>query len=223
LSSTNAISGTPTITSGLAFSIGAWNSLASPSFYLSSARLCFTNVYTQGSFTAPTTPLGPAPTGQTVMLLRNPLYSSMTLTNPLNALSSVRVRSLPSDALLYLDAFGSNVPNKAPLGNAPTFDPYGTGAVLFRSAQSQYLDFGPQTWNIGSKGFTAVVKFQFVGTPSAFERIFEFGSSSGGGWTLGSGRTDHSTCERKRNDRTHVRCSVLGFHRYYANVLRQQV
>lgn len=174
LSNTAAFSGTPAITSGVPLTFGVANGYNGPQFYVSSPRLTFSaNLYSQGSFTAPTGPLGPAPTGQTVMLLRNPLYSSMTLRNPLNAQSSVRVRCLPADALIYLDAFGSNVPNKAPLSNAPTFDPYGTGAVNFRTAQSQYLDFGPQTWNIGTKGFTAVVKFQWAGsTVTGYEAIW---------------------------------------------------
>ena len=177
LSQTAAVSGTPAITAGLPLNIGINNGGAFPAFYISSPRLAFAaNLYSQGSFTAPTGPLGPAPTGQTVMLLRNPLYSSMTLKNPLNAQSSVRVRCLPSDALIYLDAFGSNVPNKGPMSNSPTFDPYGTGGVNFVAASSQYLEFGPQTFTLGSKGFTAVVKFQNSGAPNNYERIFEFGN-----------------------------------------------
>ena len=175
LSSTTAISGTPVITSTYPLVFGAYNSLAPPAFYVSSTRLTFSaNLYSQGSFTTPTGPLGIAPTGQTVMLLRNPLYSAMTLKNPLNAQSSVRVRCLPSDALIYVDAFGSNLPNKAPTNYTPTFDPYGTGAVLFRSAQSQYLDFGSQIINVKTKGFTAIMKVQMVLSPSNYERIFQF-------------------------------------------------
>jgi hypothetical protein len=179
LSSTTGISGTPVITSTYPLVFGAFNSLAPPAFYVSSPRLTFAaNLYSQGSFTAPTTPLGIAPTGQTVMLLRNPLYSAMTLKNPLNVQSSVRVRCLPSDALIYVDAFGSNMPNKAPVSNAPTFDPYGTGAVLFRSAQSQYLDFAPQFINF-NKGFTVVAKVQMVLSPTNLEYIFQIYASSG--------------------------------------------
>ena len=175
LSSTTAISGTPVITSTYPLVFGAYNSLAPPAFYVSSTRLTFSaNLYSQGSFTTPTGPLGIAPTGQTVMLLRNPLYSAMTLKNPLNAQSSVRVRCLPSDALIYVDAFGSNLPNKAPTNYTPTFDPYGTGAVLFRSAQSQYLDFGSQIINVKTKGITAIMKVQMVLSPSNYERIFQF-------------------------------------------------
>ena len=175
LSSTTAISGTPVITSTYPLVFGAYNSLAPPAFYVSSTRLTFSaNLYSQGSFTTPTGPLGIAPTGQTVMLLRNPLYAAMTLKNPLNAQSSVRVRCLPSDALIYVDAFGSNLPNKAPTNYTPTFDPYGTGAVLFRTAIYQYLDFGSQIINVKTKGFTAIMKVQMVLSPSNYERIFQF-------------------------------------------------
>ena len=176
LASTTAISGGVTVGTGNPFTLGAsYTRNPGPNMYIASARLTYgANLYSQGSFTTPTGPLGIAPTGQTVMLLRNPLYSAMTLKNPLNAQSSVRVRCLPSDALIYVDAFGSNLPNKAPTNYTPTFDPYGTGAVLFRTAIYQYLDFGSQIINVKTKGFTAIMKVQMVLSPSSYERIFQF-------------------------------------------------
>jgi hypothetical protein len=60
-------------------------------------------------------------------------------------------------------------------GTPPTND--GT-KLSFARASSQYLNFGPQTFDM-SKGFSATCRFAFIGTAVSYERIFDFGKGQG--------------------------------------------
>jgi hypothetical protein len=60
-------------------------------------------------------------------------------------------------------------------GTLPTSD--GT-KVSFARASSQYLDFGPQTFDM-SRGFSVTCRFAFIGSVGNWERIFDFGSGVG--------------------------------------------
>ena len=57
--------------------------------------------------------------------------------------------------------------------NSPTVQ---NGALTFDRGLKQYMNFGPQTFNIVTQGFTAIVRFQFTGTVAAYERIIELGN-----------------------------------------------
>ena len=64
--------------------------------------------------------------------------------------------------------------------NAPTIQ---NGALTFDRGLKQYMNFGPQTFNIVTQGFTAVWRGAFTGTPGNYETIFEgglYGTSNGG-------------------------------------------
>jgi hypothetical protein len=54
--------------------------------------------------------------------------------------------------------------------NSPTIQ---SGALTFDRGLKQYMNFGPQTFNIATRGFTAVFKYTWNGTVSNFERIFQ--------------------------------------------------
>ena len=56
-------------------------------------------------------------------------------------------------------------------GTPPTND--GT-KLSFTRTSFQYLNFGPQTFDM-TQGFSATCRFAFIGTPVAYERIFDFG------------------------------------------------
>ena len=57
--------------------------------------------------------------------------------------------------------------------NYPTIQ---SGAYTFDRALKQYFDFGPQTFNIVTQGFTAIWRGQFTSIAGSYERIFEFGT-----------------------------------------------
>lgn len=59
----------------------------------------------------------------------------------------------------------------AATGTPPSND--GT-KLAFAGASSQYLNFGPQTFDM-SKGFAVTCRFAFIGTLVNYERIFDFG------------------------------------------------
>ena len=114
----------------------------------------------------------------TVLLLKAPLQSSLVLTNPIKTLAGVNIKSVPSDAIIYADCYGTNLPNLSG-ASAPTFDTTQAKAIRFNSASSQYINFGPQTFNFATQGFTAICKFAYTGAVSSYERIFEFGNGVG--------------------------------------------
>jgi len=59
--------------------------------------------------------------------------------------------------------------------NSPTIQ---NGALTFDRGLKQYLNFGPQTFNIVTQGFTAVWRGAFTGTVGNFDNIFQFTSNS---------------------------------------------
>ena len=64
--------------------------------------------------------------------------------------------------------------------NSPTVQ---NGALTFDRGLKQYMNFGPQTFNIVTQGFTAVWRGQFTGTAGNYETIFEgglYGTNNGG-------------------------------------------
>ena len=54
--------------------------------------------------------------------------------------------------------------------NSPTIQ---NGALTFDRGLKQFMNFGPQTFNIATRGFTAVFRYQFNGTATNYERIFQ--------------------------------------------------
>jgi hypothetical protein len=67
--------------------------------------------------------------------------------------------------------------------NVPTVQ---SGALVFDRGLKQYLNLGPQTFNIVTQGFTTIWRGAFTGTAGNYERIFEFGpvSTTSGGSIL---------------------------------------
>lgn len=64
--------------------------------------------------------------------------------------------------------------------NSPTVQ---NGALTFDRGLKQYMNFGPQTFNIVTQGFTAIWRGQFTGTAGNYETIFEgglYGTNNGG-------------------------------------------
>jgi streptogramin lyase len=86
---------------------------------------------------------------------------------------------------IYLAASGSYPAYNSTGGVSPTFDTvnnrvYFTDATTSGSGTCPFVNFGSQTFNLGTRGFTVVVDFQFVGTAQAWERIIDFNSGTGG-------------------------------------------
>jgi hypothetical protein len=65
--------------------------------------------------------------------------------------------------------------------NSPTVQ---NGALTFDRGLKQFLNFGPQTFNIATQGFTAIVRFQFTGTVANYERIIELGNYLTNGYII---------------------------------------
>jgi hypothetical protein len=86
---------------------------------------------------------------------------------------------------IYLAATDSYPAYNSTGGVSPTFDTvnnrvYFTDATTSGSGTCPFVNFGSQTFNLGTRGFTVVVDFQFVGTAQAWERIIDFNSGTGG-------------------------------------------
>jgi hypothetical protein len=67
--------------------------------------------------------------------------------------------------------------------NSPTIQ---NGALTFDRGLKQFQNYGPQTFNIVTQGFTAIWRGQFTGSVGSFDRIFEFGSGAINGSTSGT-------------------------------------
>ena len=151
--------------------VGQYNSVAM-NCYISNLRYTQQVLYT-GSFTPSTTPLQVIDT-TTKLLLRAPLQNGIISTNPIKCISGIRAHSLPSDALIYADCYGTNLPNLSG-ANAPTFDTTQAMCIRFDRSKSQYLSFPAQTFNMATQGFTAICKFAFTGTTVInYENLFNF-------------------------------------------------
>ena len=55
------------------------------------------------------------------------------------------------------------------------------GALTFDRGVKSYMDFGPQTFNVVTRGFTAIWRGALTGTPGNYERLFQLGLSTTGG------------------------------------------
>jgi hypothetical protein len=62
--------------------------------------------------------------------------------------------------------------------NSPTIQ---SGALTFDRGLKQFMNFGPQTFNIVTQGFTAVWRGAFTGTPGGYETIFQAGQANTNG------------------------------------------
>ena len=65
--------------------------------------------------------------------------------------------------------------------NAPTIQ---SGVLTFDRGLKQFMNFGPQTFNIVTQGFTAVWRGQFTGTANVSDRLFEFGTDFTNGYMI---------------------------------------
>ena len=161
-------------TGGLPLVVGQVNNIAFKG-YVSNLRYTQQVLYT-AAFTPSTVPLQVIDT-TTKLLLRAPMETALTVTNPVKCVAGLRGHSLPSDALIYADCYGTNLPNLSG-ASAPTFDTTQAMCIRFDRTKSQYLQFPPQTFNIGTQGFTSVCKFAWTGAISVSERLFDFGNGA---------------------------------------------
>ena len=77
--------------------------------------------------------------------------------------------------------------------NSPTIQ---NGALTFDRGLKQYMNFGPQTFNLATQGITIVWKGQFTGTAGNWERIFESSptaTNSGANYNFFLGRNSSSS------------------------------
>jgi hypothetical protein len=100
---------------------------------------------------------------------------------------------------IYLAASGSFPAYNSTGGVSPTFDVannrvYFTDATTSGSGVCPFVNFGSQTFNLRTRGFTIIVDFEFVGTAQNYERIMDFNSGANGNndmflTRIGSGST----------------------------------
>lgn len=98
---------------------------------------------------------------------------------------------VPDPDLKIQLSFNSTFPSYNSVGgSAPTFDftsqsdnwvKFNPGAVTSSSATCQYFNFGPQTFNLGTVGFSFTCQFQFIGSPNSYERLLHLGNSANAG------------------------------------------
>jgi hypothetical protein len=91
--------------------------------------------------------------------------------NTLDAAPNVQ-DMLPKTYSVYVDVFTSQAAYVNQVSMWPTFDT-ANRALVFNASRRQFLDLGPRRVNLASQGFTALVKFQFTGTPAFYERVWE--------------------------------------------------
>ena len=66
--------------------------------------------------------------------------------------------------------------------NSPTIQ---NGALTFDRGLKQFMNFGPQTFNIATRGFTALFRYTWNGTAASYERILSFTTTNNSGTLLG--------------------------------------
>jgi hypothetical protein len=59
--------------------------------------------------------------------------------------------------------------------NSPTIQ---NGALTFDRGLKQFMNFGPQTFNVATKGFGAIFKFTLTGGAANYERLWQFGDAT---------------------------------------------
>ena len=170
--STLAFSSQLSVVGACPFTIGQANSVAM-NCYISNLRYTQQVLYT-AAFTPSTVPLQIIDT-TTKLLLRAPLQNRLALNNISKSIAGLNIRSVPSDAIIYADCYGTNIPNLSG-SYAPIFDTTQSKSIIFNSSLSQYLQFAPQTFNIATQGFTAICKCSFTGAISAYNTLMFFNS-----------------------------------------------
>jgi hypothetical protein len=144
--------------------------------YVANLRVVNNVLYTS-SFTPSTYPLQVWNSNNTQLLLRAPLYNPIEHINSIHTHDSLRAHCLPSDAIIYADCYGTNLPNLS--SNVPLFDSNITKSIVFNRDNSDFINFGPQTFNLTTKGFTAICKYSHTGILSSYESTFMAVSSLG--------------------------------------------
>jgi hypothetical protein len=153
--------------------IGQYSNLTTNA-YITNLRYVNNVLYTS-SFTPSPYPLQ-AYSNTTRLLLRAPTYITSVFTNMLQSLTGMRTHCLPSDAQFYIDCYGLSMPYFT--SNSPTFDSNITKSIVFNRPGSNNLTLPPQTFNIATKGFTAVVQAMFTSNIGIWERFLDFGNGS---------------------------------------------
>ena len=116
-------------------------------------------------------------------LAPDPVLASVVYTNPEMAINfgTNIVPTIsdvyPQDASVFLDANRQGIPNLAPTENQPTF---ATSNVEFFSSLTNYINTGPNVWNVRTLGFTLVADVVFKSTEQYYEGIFCAQLTSGG-------------------------------------------
>jgi len=123
--------------------------------YVTNLRWVNSILYT-ASFTPSIYPLQTY-SNTTQLLLRAPLYNPIEYINNIQTYDSLRAHCLPADAMIYADCYGTSLPNLS--GQyTPVFDSNITKSIVFNSANSNFLSFPSQAFNIATKGFTVLCK-----------------------------------------------------------------
>jgi hypothetical protein len=113
-----------------------------------------------------------------------PFTNNQPLTYPVYAApsldfnGSLRIHALPANPIINVDAFTN--PSVFTNANKPTFDTK-KRIIAFTRTSTQYLSFGSTTFNIVSRGFTAIIRFMFTGTAGSNERLINITNSSSNG------------------------------------------
>ena len=152
------------------------NTNAALNAYVTNLRVVNNVLYTS-SFTPSPYPLQVWGSNNTQLLLRAPLYNPIEHINSIQTYDSLRTHCLPSDTMIYADCYGTSLPNLS-VSNAPLFDSNISQSIVFNRANSNYISFAPQTFNVATKGFTCITKFMFTSNPSVYERFFEGGNGT---------------------------------------------
>ena len=145
--------------------------------YVADLRVVNKVLYT-ASFTPSVYPLQIWGSNNTQLLLRAPLYNPIEHINSIHTYDSLRAHCLPSDAMIYADCYGTNLPNLSG-SNTPLFDSNISQSIVFNRDNSNFINFGPQAFNLTTKGFTAICKYSHTGILSSYESTFMAVSSLG--------------------------------------------
>ena len=147
--------------------------------YVSSLRIVHNAVLYTSNF-VPSGPLVVSPVGNTRVLLKAPLPTVTTASNTVNNVDSIAVHCIPNDCAFWMDQNGTSLQN-ALAGFAPSFDSNVTNSVVFNRAQSNAVVYQPTYYNIATRGFTVVSRFQFTGCNfGSNERIIDLGNGAPG-------------------------------------------
>lgn len=180
----NALSGNGTATATLAasvvsqaqLSVGQMNNIPFNG-YVNSLRYVVGQALYSSSFTPSTVPLNVVGSN-TRFLLRAPLSSSVITNASVDSSVMLRSRSLPSDAVVYADCFGTSVPVVAS-NLPPVFDSNNSLSIVINRSSSNSLVMPAQLLNIATSGFTFVIKSRCTGTASAWEDMLAISGSNG--------------------------------------------